>query len=558
MDYKNIQTRFFFITVLVFSGISNANETAIDAESIELGRRIYQEGILPSGEPLKAIVQGDIEVDGPQLNCMSCHQRSGLGSAEGQIVIPPISGQVLHQPRYRGRWEFNYDLVIGPNPRPAYTDETLFQVVASGVDAAGRQLDPLMPRYELDAENYSYLVAYLKTLSSRTAPGIEEKHIHFASVIAEDIDPLRRQAMEDVFKVFLNDKNHGYRFEHAKSRNPTFIKERKQRAFREWVIHQWILEGPAETWSTQLQEYYRQRPVFALLSGLADQSWQPIHDFCEQQQMPCIFPNTDLPVISDSDFYTVYFSKGMTLEAQILAKYLSRQRTSDADIIQVYRTDDAHGSTAAAALREHLPASLSDYAIAAKTELADDFWENVTVSEDATARQRQRILVLWLKPDDLKHLLTVTLPDKLAAVEKIYLSSSLSSEMMADIPMAWRDKINFVHPFALPKPRSQGVIRTTAWLKAKKVPVSHVRVQANALAALTISNAALLHMVDYFSRDYFLEKLEHGADDFLTTAVYNRFSLGLGQRFASKGAYITRLTDEQPPAMEPVSDWIIP
>lgn len=37
-----------------------------------------------------------------------------------------------------------------------------------------------------------------------------------------------------------------------------------------------------------------------------------------------------------------------------------------------------------------------------------------------------------------------------------------------------------------------------------------------------------------------------------------RLSLAPGQRFASKGGYIVRFTDAQPPRVAPVGEWITP
>ena len=50
-----------------------------DDSEIEAGRRIYIEGVLPSGEPLLARREGGVTLAGTQAACGNCHRRSGMG-----------------------------------------------------------------------------------------------------------------------------------------------------------------------------------------------------------------------------------------------------------------------------------------------------------------------------------------------------------------------------------------------------------------------------------------------------------------------------------------------
>ncbi len=83
-------------------------------------------------------------------------------------------------------------------------------------------------------------------------------------------------------------------------------------------------------------------------------------------------------------------------------------------------------------------------------------------------------------------------------------------------------------------------------------------VQANAFFTLKIAGGALVQMRGYFSREYFLEQIEHMIDSAFYTSVYPRMSLAPGQRFAAKGCYIARLPGDGSGRLEAVTDWVVP
>ena len=59
---SNLALRFAAVfALLLASGMSFA---ADDATSVELGHRIYTDGVLPSGEPMTGLVSGDVEIAG--------------------------------------------------------------------------------------------------------------------------------------------------------------------------------------------------------------------------------------------------------------------------------------------------------------------------------------------------------------------------------------------------------------------------------------------------------------------------------------------------------------
>src|SRR5262249_11272390 len=150
-----------------------------------VGREIYLHGVLGSGQPLEGKRgSGGAPVAGADAACVSCHQRSGFGSVEGLLRIPPIAGAYLFhaRPRTAQQRDLPYIEAIKADREP-YTPETLARAIREGVDSQGRPFAPLMPRFQMGDSDMSALVSYLKSLEVGSSPGVTDKEIHFATVI---------------------------------------------------------------------------------------------------------------------------------------------------------------------------------------------------------------------------------------------------------------------------------------------------------------------------------------------------------------------------------------
>jgi len=361
----------------------------------EEGVHIYREGRLPNGEPIQASVQNDVIMQGQQAACVNCHRRSGLGTTEGNSTVLPLTAEYLFQPRAVGRQGQFRLRTIGTGTRPAYDDESLKRAIMEGVDPAGRPLDPMMPRYHLKIEALDALVAYLKSLKSSGSPGVSEDTIHFATVVSQDAPEVSRKAMLDVLEVYFHDKNAETRHETKRAAHAPWHRDWKYQAYRKWELVVWKLKGPPETWPGQLEAYYREKPVFAMVSGLVNGPWAPIHGFCEQQQLPCLFPNTDRPVFSDQDYYTFYFSQGLALEAKVLTKYLLRKKgLRQGDRIRQCYTEA--GRDGAVAFRDALKQQGIEVSMECRLDsggVDKSFWRKVTEGGSV-----QKLVLWWNDP----------------------------------------------------------------------------------------------------------------------------------------------------------------
>jgi hypothetical protein len=531
------------------------------AETLRLGERIYREGILPSGEPLMALVQGDIPVEGTMFSCESCHQRAGIGSNEGQVITLPTNGKKLYQPLTFGRQFTPTEKKLlarnanahyqAPNRRPAYTDKTLAEVLRDGIDPAGRILHPVMPRYKLDDRDMAILIYYLRELSSEPSPGVTADTIRFATVIAGDVSPEDRRAMLVPLESYVRDRNtQAYIYEaRAKFRS---YNEEMDMAYRKLSLAVWELKGAPETWRGQLEEYYRKEPVFALLGGISNGGWAPIHRFSEDHRIPCLLPVTDFPVISDTDWYTLYFTKGIYQEGEAAARYVWRQTEHEPDtpVIQVFR-DTPEGEALARGVRDTWR-ELGRSGMAEIKLGVDEPLSGETIGK-LTGKGNKSILLLWLGADAVPVLKKLAVDP--ARPGSVFLSSGLLKQGLERIPSEARSFSFITWPYRLPPDEKEHSRIAIKWLESRKAPVNDSRISTRMYSLVRMMSQVMMHLKYYYYRDYFLDVFSMFEDQRL--ADYERLSFGPGQRYASKGCYIVQLGPGEHPELVRKSDWVV-
>lgn len=517
------------------------------AGDVELGRRLYREGLLASGQPAQARLSNGLTMRGEAAACSNCHRRSGYGASEGYTIVRPITGPYLFSPD-----DTLLKKVFGRSARPEtlpqpYDEAGLKRSLREGIDIRGQVLGDAMPRYPLDDADADNLIAYLRTLSAEPSPGVDDSRLHFATVVDEAADPAKSAAMLEIMTAFLRDKNAGTRLEGKRSAKAPWDMARIYKAYRTWELHVWRLSGPQETWPAQLEAYYRAQPVFAVVGGIGAGSWQPVHDFCQKTELPCLFPHLASPPPGREDFYSLYLSRGAGLEAGAIANQLDK--AAGKRVLQVYRQGDATAEAAAHKLADTLaPAgTLASHVVPAGQALDAGYWQAVL------AKAGPDTLVLWLDKPDLAALAALA-RDRLPA--EIYLSASLTGYPYG--AGALPEGSLMAYPFDLPERLDRRLNRMRVWLRSKGIAVHDEAVQADTFFALGQAGEAAMHMIDNYSRDYFIELIEHALENSLMPSMYPAPALGPDQRYASKGAYIVRLDPAAPGGLKPVSDWIVP
>jgi hypothetical protein len=476
---------------------------------VEQGRRIYLEGRLPDGSLLRATEASGIEVSGSLAACVRCHQRSGLGSREGDLPIAPITGPVLFS-KPKSSWPTR----IGRKPtavtpirheaRLAYDDASLARAIRTGVDSSAQSLHPLMPRYAFSDTELQAVIAYLRELGATPTPGVSEKTLRLATIITPDAPPARRQEVADALSAWS-------------ARNPL--------SNLSLPLDVWQLQGEASSWGAQLLEHYRKQPVFAVLSGAGGANWQPVAEFCEQQSVPCLFPIVDNAPAGSKPYYNLYLDTGLPLEAGILARYLGELGRRPARLIQLVN------GPAADAAAQLLSTTLADQTVETRK------W-NAAAGNLVADLSKDDVLVAWLRPQELQALFAQLPPTD----TPVFVSARLAEPGKLAVPPNFQPRLRWVSTRIEPQRlHANNTVGLVPWAQHIGLPIRDEALQAEIYAATYYFGDALSRMRGRWNRDYLLETLESGSYIQPAGKTFYSLSLGSGQRVVVKAGHILGL-----------------
>lgn len=536
---------------------------AMTVEEIRMGERMYREGILPSGEPMISMTMGDILVDGRMFTCVSCHQRSGMGSLEGEVYTTSVYGAKLYAPLSKfdrsNKTMLHKNLPVWSGDeliRSAYTDETLARSIREGLNADGKPFDPVMPKYLLTDRETAVLIAYLKHLSDEAQPGVAEKTLRFATIVTDEVPENQRKAMLGPLQTVMNTWSRLQPTVMRAVRKGSYIDDETKKNYRKISLDVWELKGSSTTWRAQLEAYYAKQPVFAFVGGIATGAWEPIHRFCEDNRIPALFPVTDLPYLSDRNWYTLYFSEGYYQEGESAALFLNQHENVSKDSAVYQITSDEPASRALAKgfqdawersghkkpIEIHRPS---------EGARAGEFWKK-TGTEPGRS-----VVLLWSKEDAIPVLDGMT---KSAAMpDMVFVSSRLTGSRMMNIPERMRARTYITYPYTLPQDSQRYRAGLETWLKQNRIPSSDLEIEAKMSTLLSVlsNDISMMAMRNYYHRDFFLEIVDMMKDETMNKAVVPVLSFGPGQRYAAKGCYIVQLSSGSTPTIIPRSGWVI-
>jgi hypothetical protein len=495
-----------------------------DADSVNRGSALYY-GI--SLDQRHAIDKNELSAKNFSkiAACVGCHRPSALGGFEGGIAVPPITGQYLFsafEPLTVNRFPWPTTL----RKRPAYSVETLRKTLSSGVTIDGLTISHLMPRYSLSDIEVNDIADFLKNKSIVKSPGLTDKAIRFATITTPDVSEDAKLALIQTLNTFFNDKNAETRLETRRRSTSMLNNETMYVQYRKWELEHWALTGTVDTWQAQLDSFYSKSPVFAIISGLGTMQWQPVDSFCSEKKIPCLFPQTSFAP-NEFNFYSLYFDAGVFLQLDWLQKKVSEAYADKKLKYAILNNQTAISKNRAQLVRAHLRGSSNKLDEAEIKEA--DFLISVESIEDSvrTLQEMQvkpaKVFVLHVDQNMLK---MQNLSQKLDTTAN-------------DVTWYVIDK------FYSPNNASQSLRRAKSWFNSKKFKPANEVVAANALFAATLAVDSLAHADANFSREYCIEKIEHGLENAIPLSSYARLGLSANQRFASKGFGVLTKTSSQ-------------
>ncbi len=282
------------------------------------GRRLYLQGVTPSGEPLRALVgAGNMPLSGAAVACGNCHGADGRGRPEAGVVPPDITWAELTKP---------YGHTHGHRKHGAFGQASFARAVNEGLDPQGNRLDAAMPRYALSRSELAALTAYLERLAAERDPGIGEDRLRLGTILpsggqAGAAGKAMRAALEAYFET-LN---------------------------RAGGLHQRRIELVVAEDLHEARARFAAEPVFALVSPFVPRAEEALGALIDELRLASVesFTAAAPPEVAPSAARFLVFA-GPSEQAALLAEVAAREGMARAAILAAEQPPHAAAGAAAA------------------------------------------------------------------------------------------------------------------------------------------------------------------------------------------------------------------
>ena len=498
--------RFGFLLLLFY--ISNAWSNDEHA-----GRRLYLEGIKPSGEPLRALIgYGQTPLSGQAVACGNCHGADGKGRAEGGVLPAQIDWDELTK-------SYGHTHPGGRRHGP-FTEASFLRAASEGLDPAGNRLDWAMPRYSLSRSDAQALIAHLKRLGEERAPGVGEARLRIGTILPEAKRVPPAGAMRAALAAYVEKVN------------------------RAGGLHQRKLELVVAGDYREARERFAAEPVFALVGPFEPEHEGELGALIEETHVPIVGALAGAAVgVRDRDSLVFRVTPGLAEEAAVLVDFAA-QRAGNARLRGAVVASGAPADEVAAqaALRRCAARSCGD--------LARVGWYAARFDAEAVVRslkeERREQLFFFGTQQEFERLL-----DEAASRDDSSWRPSIhAAGSLARSALAARER--FPGELFLVFPTMPG--RALQELRKEfSLPAQYQAAQQTALAAAAVFVEGLRRAGRDLSRERFVRALE-SLNNYEPGGFGPAVSFGPDRRNGVRGGYVVAV--ERARGIVPASDWI--
>ena len=474
----------------------------------ERGRQVYVNGASPAGIPILAYFGKDLlEVPGESATCASCHGYDGLGRTESGVIPSNITW-----PRIMKSYGHIHPDGLEHGP---FTVESLKSYMEDGIYPGGRQGDPSMPVYRIDARDLDDLVAYLKRLDSYLDPGINDSRIRIGTLLpaggpSAELGEVMQRTIEAYFSD-INTRGGIY------GRSLTLTTDRPRTT--------------AEM-SRFLRSVAPEQEVFALVNSFTPAMETELGNLIEEQHLPLIAPFSLFPIEDQLlHRYRFYLYAGLREQILVLPRHATNSLPLKNPRIQIIYPE-----------REGLAGMLAT----AEELFQSKGWKNISRTGyasggviPAAALERLRDggsdLLLFLGGESEAGTLLKALGDGGCATT-LLMPGVPAGKAIYSIPPSCKDKVWLSFP-SLPDDRKEwGLSEFRAMAARQQLAVTHPTAQLAAYSSAKILVEGLRRAGRNLSRERLLEALE-GIFEF-DTGLTPLVSYNKNRRIGAPGAHI--------------------
>lgn len=511
---------YVFLWLIIFPFTTQAQLTPGERR----GKEIYLRGTSPSGREITGRI-GEIDVPASTVSCAGCHGLRGEGKTEGGVTAGNLTWPHLSKP-------YGHTHPTGRKHGP-FTESAFIRAVVSGVDSDGNNLQVVMPRYNLSAEDMADLIAYVKRIDTDLDPGLTDTSIKIGLVLPTkgalaDVSA----AMKDVFTAYFDDLN---------NRGGIFSRKIDLR----------IADAGAggATTANVAQTFARQEQIFAFVGGLSAGADPQIAALARDEQIPFIGPSTLLPhAETPANRYLFYLLPGVAEQAVSLVNFAAAQPELRNARVAIVYSDNSLGTVAATATEQHL--KKSGRSLQAKQLYTSTNFDARRIVDDLKSKGAEVIFFFGSGKEQS------SLLNEAAAANwtpHLFFLGVMTGKEMPTSVAAFRNKLYIAFPTLPADLNTEGVAEFRSLHEKYKFAPRHTASQLAAFATAKVFVEGLTRAGRDLSREKLITALE-GFYDY-NTGITPRITFGPNRRVGAAGAHVVAI-DVAEKEFATTSGWI--